>query len=117
MGALLLVEVVVAGVDRDLAVVDLGDLRDDAVHEVAVVRGHEQGAVEGLEERLEPHDRLEVEVVRGLVHQQDVGPAEQHPGQGHAHLPAAGEGAHVAVDALVVEAEAVQHLAGLASSA
>ena len=41
---LLLVEVVVAGVDGDLAAVDLGDPGDDAVHELAVVRGHQQRA-------------------------------------------------------------------------
>ena len=52
-------------------------------------------------------------MVRGLVHQQHVGPAEQHARHRDAHLPAAGEGAHVAVDALVVEAEAVEHLARL----
>ena len=52
-------------------------------------------------------------MVRGLVHEQDVGLAQEHAGHGHPHLPAAGQGAHVAVDALVVEPEAVEHLAGL----
>ena len=36
--ALALVEVVVAGIDRDLAAVDLGDLADDTAHEIAVAR-------------------------------------------------------------------------------
>ena len=75
--------------------------------------GHEQGAGLGLQELLEPDDRLDVEVVRRLVHQQDVGFAEQHAGHGDAHLPAARQRAHVAVDAIVVEPEPVQHLAGL----
>ena len=92
-------------------------LRDDAVHELAVVRRHEQRARQRLEEGLEPDDRLDVEMVRRLVHQQDVGPAEQHARHRDAHLPAARERADVAVDPLVVEAEAVQHLARLASSA
>ena len=69
--------------------------------------------VKRLEELLEPDDRFDVEVVGRLVHQQDVGPAEQHAGHGDAHLPAARERADVAVDPVVVEAEAVQHLAGL----
>ena len=112
-GALALVEVVVARVGGDLPVVDLGDARHHPVHELAVVRGHEEGAGVGLQEALEPEDRLEVEVVRGLVHQQDVGTAEQHARHGHAHLPAAGEGAHVPVDPLLVEAQAEEHLAGL----
>jgi hypothetical protein len=46
-------------------------------------------------------------VVGGLVHQQHVGPAEQHARHADAHLPAAGQRADVAVDLLVVEAEAV----------
>ena len=110
---LLLVEVVVAGIDGDLAAVDLGDPGDDAVHELAVVRGHQQRAVERLEETFQPDDRLDVEVVGRLVHQQHVGAAKQHPGHRHPHLPAARQRADVAVDALVVEAEAVQDLARL----
>ncbi len=86
---------------------------DDAVHELAVVRRHQQRAGQRLEEALEPDDRLDVEVVGRLVHQQDVRPAEQHARHRDAHLPAAGQRADVAVDALVVEAEAVQHLARL----
>ena len=112
--ALALVEIVVARVDGDLAAVDLADLRDDAVHELAIVRGHEQRALVRLEEAFEPDDRLDVEVVGRLVHQQDVGLAEQHAGHRHAHLPAARQRADVAVDALIVEAEAVQHFARLA---
>ena len=52
-------------------------------------------------------------MVGRLVHQQDVGPAEQHARQRDAHLPAAGERADVAIDLVVVEAEAVQHFARL----
>ena len=66
-----------------------------------------------LEELLEPDDRFDVEVVGRLVHQQHVGPAEQHARQRDAHLPAAGERADVAIDLVVLEAEAVQHLARL----
>ncbi len=93
--------------------VDLGDLADHAVHELAVVRGHEQRAGKRLQEALEPDDRLDVEVIGRLVHQQDVGSPEQHTRHRHAHLPAAGQRAHVALDPLVVEAEPVQHFARL----
>ncbi len=108
---LALVEVVVARVARDLAAVDLGDPRDDAVHELAIVRRHEQRARALLEERLEPDDRLDVEVVRRLVHQQHIGLAEQHARHRHAHLPAARQRADVAVNPLVVEPEAVEDFA------
>ena len=52
-------------------------------------------------------------MVGGLVHQQHVGAAEQHPRQRHAHFPAARERADVAIDLVVLEAEAVQHFARL----
>jgi hypothetical protein len=109
-----LVEVVVARVRGDFAAVDLRNAGHDPVHELPIVRGHQQRAGLRLQKRLEPDDRFDVEVVRGLVHEQDVGPAEQHARHGHAHLPAARQRADVAVDALVVEAEAVEHFAGLA---
>ena len=48
-----------------------------------------------------------------LVHQQDVGAAEQHARHRDAHLPAAGERPDVAVDLVVVESEAGQHFARL----
>ena len=107
--ALALVEVVVAGVDRDLAAIDLGDLRHDAVHELAVVRCHQQRTRQRLQERLEPDDRLDVEVVRRLVHQQDVGAPQQHARHRDAHLPSSRQVAHVSVDPLVVEAEPEEH--------
>ena len=67
-----------------------------------------------FEERLEPEDRLDVQVVGRLVHQQHVGLAEHHARHRDAHLPAARERADVAVDPLVLEAEPVQDLARLA---
>ena len=70
--ALLLVEVVVARVGRELAAVDLDDLGDEAVHELAIVRRHDQRALEVAQEALEPDDRLDVEVVGRLVEQQRV---------------------------------------------
>ena len=88
-------------------------LRDDAVHEFAVVRRHQQRAGARLQKALEPDDRLDVEMVGRLVHQQHVGPAEEHARHRDAHLPAARQRADVAVDPLVVEAEAVQDFARL----
>ena len=111
-GALALVEVVVPAVGGELAGVDLDDLVHDPVHELLVVGGHEDGARIAPEELLEPDDRLEVEVVGGLVEEQCVGRHEEDAGQGHAHLPAARERAHVAVHGLGGEPQAGQDLAG-----
>ena len=109
--ALLLVEFVVAGIGGQRAAIDLDDLVDDAVHELAVVRGHQQRAVKALQEVLQPDQAFEVEMVARLVEQHGVGPHQQDAGQRHAHLPAAGERADVAVHHLLAEAEPVQHLA------
>ena len=111
MRALLLVEVVVARVGGELAAVDLDDLGDDAVHELAIVRGHQQRALVALEELLEPDQDLEVEMVGRLVEQHRVGPHQQDAGERDAHLPAARERADVAVHHLLAEAEAREHLA------
>ena len=50
-------------------------------------------------------------MVRGLVHEQDVGLADEHPRHRHPHLPATRERANVAVDPLIVEPEPVKDLA------
>ena len=75
------------------------------------MRGHQQAAGPRLQKLLEPDDRFDVEVVRRLVHQQDVGLAEQHARHRHAHLPSARQRPHIAVNPLVVESEPVQDLA------
>ena len=75
--ALLLVEFVVARIRGQRAAVDLHHLGDDAVHELAVVRGHQQRALVALEELLQPDQAFEVEVVARLVEQHDVGAHEQ----------------------------------------
>ena len=53
-------------------------------------------------------------MVGRLVHQQDVGLAENDARHGDPHLPPAAERAHVAVNPLVVEAEAVEDFPRLA---
>ena len=50
-------------------------------------------------------------MVARLVEQHRVGPHQQDAGQRHAHLPAAGQRADIAVHHLLAEAEPVQHLA------
>ncbi len=110
-GPLRLVEVVVSGIGRELAAVDLDDLRDDPVHEFAIMRSYDQRALEAAEELLEPDDRLDVEVVRRLVEEERVGPDEEDARERDAHLPAARELADVVVDHVFSEAESGQDLA------
>ena len=109
--ALLLVELVVARIGRQRAAIDLDHLVDDAVHELAVVRGHQQRALVALEELLQPDQALQVQMVARLVQQHGVGAHQQDAGQRHAHLPAARQRADVAVHHLLAEAQAGEHFA------
>ena len=80
---------VVAGPRGELAAIELDDARGQPLEERAVV-GHEQhGAGVVGEERLEPLDGLDVEVVGRLVEQQHVGRGHQRPRQQHAPPPSA----------------------------
>ncbi len=88
---LLQVGLVAAGVEVDRPVPQLGDLPHGDVEEVAVVRDEHEGVGVGAEIVLEPVARFEIEMVGGLVEQQEVGLLEQELRQCDAHLPAAGE--------------------------
>ena len=61
------------------------------IHKGTVVGDYQHGAVVGGDEAAQPLDTFEVEVVGGLVEQQDVGMAEEQLGQRDTHLPATGE--------------------------
>ena len=75
----------------------LGDLRagefQDAVghpvDEVAVVADEQQAAVPAGQLLFAPGHRVDVKVVGGLVHDQQVGVGEQEAGQGDPHPPSA----------------------------
>ena len=109
---LLLVEFVVAGIGRQGAAVDLHHLGDDAVHELAVVRGHHQRALIALEEFLQPDEAFEVEVIARLVEQHGVGAHQQDAPERHPHLPAARQRTDIAVHHLLAESQPVEHRAG-----
>ena len=77
--ALLEIGLVAAVVDRDrvLGEVELDDARDAPGEELAVVRDEHDAAALALDERLEPREPGEVEVVGRLVEQHEVEAAEQ----------------------------------------
>mmetsp|Transcript_9670 Transcript_9670/g.23948 ORF Transcript_9670/g.23948 Transcript_9670/m.23948 type:complete len:871 (-) Transcript_9670:317-2929(-) len=91
----------VALVVLELAVVlVVDDMGDDAVEETRVVRhdARRHGG-ERREVVLEPRDVGDVQVVGGLVEQEDVGVHEHSAGKRELHLPAAGKAGHDGVDA------------------
>ncbi|CDA37055.1 putative ATP-binding component of ABC transporter [Collinsella sp. CAG:166] len=89
--ALLEVAAVVAGVGGHAAVLERGDVVDAGVHEGAVVADDEDGAVVAGDKAAQPLDTLEIQVVGGLVQEQQVGVAQEKLGERDAHLPAAGK--------------------------
>ncbi len=106
---LLQVRRVVAGVNRDLALVDVGDVVDEPLHERAVVADDQDRSVVGAQERLEPSHRLQVQVVGGLVEQQHVGLAQQQLRQREPHEPPSRELARVPLQVALPEPEPHQH--------
>ena len=84
--------------DRVLREVELDDRRHAAGEELPVVRDQHRAAAQALHEGLEPREAVEVEVVRRLVEQHDVEPAEQQRRQGHPCGLPAGQPRHQGVD-------------------
>ena len=80
-----------------LAAVELQDPAGDVVEEVAVVGDGDHGAGVVGEEVLQPGDRLGVEVVGGLVEQQQVRALEEQPAERHPAALAARERGHLGV--------------------
>ena len=77
-----------------VAVGEFEDPLGDVVEEVAVVRDGDDGALVAGEVLFEPVDGFGVEMVGGLVEQEDGGLLEQQAGEGDAATFAAGEGVH-----------------------
>lgn len=73
--------VVGAGVGDDRLVVNVGDVRANAVQKMPVVRNRDDDAVVDVQESLQPVNRIQVEVVRRFVEQQGLRMAEQSLGQ------------------------------------
>ena len=103
---------VVARIAPDRAVGDVPDRLRRAVEELAVVRDQDHGGRLPLQPRLQPHHGVEVEVVGGLVEQQQVGGPQQGARERQPVAPAAGERRDGARGVGLREAEAVQHRAG-----
>ena len=103
--ALVEVVVVVAVVDRDLAVADVDDAVGHGAHQVLVVADQHDGAGEVLQGVLEHVHRVDVQVVGGLVQAQECLGGHEHLGQCQTRLLAAGEDADLLFDGIVVAKE------------
>src|SRR5579864_9755130 len=90
-GARLGERVVIAGVERELAVFEVKDELRRGVEQIAVVTDDQHGASITLQEVLQPHHAFEVEIVRRFVEQKKIGRGEEYGGKRHAHAPTAGK--------------------------
>ena len=79
------------------------------LEEPAVVRDEDDGRVDRGELALEPLEAVDVEVVRRLVEQEQVGVARERAAERGARQLAAGEGRELPVEVGVAEAEPAQH--------
>ena len=82
---------VVARPRRQSSAVELDDARRETFEKRAIVRDEDDRAGVGREKRLEPFDRLDVEMVGRLVEQEQIGFRHERAGQQHAPAPAAGQ--------------------------
>ena len=100
---------VVALEDGEALVPDFDGAVDGDVEKIAVVRDEDVAEGIGLQIVLKPVAGFEVEMVGGLVEQQQVGPRQQQLGQRDAHLPAARKFLGVAGPVLFAKAKAGEH--------
>ncbi len=80
-------------IKRQFPILEVQDRAHGPVQQAAVVGNHDDRVRVAGQVGFQPERALEVEVVRGLVQQQQVGLREEDAGQRHAHPPAAREGA------------------------
>ena len=85
---------VIARMREAPAIRQLDDPRGDHIQEVAVVRDKDDGAGELAQELLQPENGLGVQMVGGLVQQQQIRLGGQGAAERHAPLFAAGERPH-----------------------
>ena len=101
---------VVAAVRLDLMIVQVQNLLRHFIQEAAIVRHNQQGTWPRLQIVLQPNDRLQVQHVRRLIQQQQVGLSKQSPRQRQSHPPATREVTRCFLLILGAEAEAAQDL-------
>ena len=89
---------IVTAIGIDGPVVELQDHGAHPVQEESVVGHHQQRLVAPVQESLQPLYHLQVQVVRGLVENQQVGVGNQHISQRHALLLSSAQLSHGLVE-------------------
>jgi len=97
-------------VTLELEALVVDNVLDDVIQEAGVVGDHDGSARGGLEVVLEPLDVLDIQVVGGLVKQENVGVLEDGTAQSQLHLPTTRQGTDGAIELRFLEAELVDKL-------
>ena len=101
---------VIAGIGGDRPFVQLPDFRDDLVQEIAIVADDDHPHRLPGEVILQPFGGLDVEVIRGLVQEHQIGALEEELGQHQAGLLPPREGLRGAIEFAFLEAEPSEDL-------
>ena len=80
---------VVAAVALEVLVLQMQGDRGHRIQKFAVVADDQDSALESLQPALQPHQRIQVQVIGGLIEQQQVSWAHQGASQLQTHAPAA----------------------------
>ena len=92
----------------------LGEVKDavgNGLHQLVVVAGDHEVALHIGEAVIESGDGFQIQVVGGLVKEQEVGTGEHHAGEHAAHLFAAGENLHGLIHIFTAEEHAAKEAA------
>ena len=111
-GALLFERRIVASRERQFLRVQIGDMGDAGIEKIPVMRHQQQGSAITGEPLLKPNHGFQIEVVGGLIEQQQVGTADQRLREIEPHAPAAGKRRHRAFEFSVRKTKAGQQCGG-----
>ncbi len=104
---------IISGIDMQPLVPQLHRAIHRHIQKIPVMRDQHIAKRIAAQILLQPVARLQVQMVRRLVQQQQVGPRQQQLGQRNPHLPSAAELLRIALPILLVKAQAAQHIAHL----
>ena len=116
-GALCLEIGITAGVESDTLLINMGNMVNHAVEDIAVVGDEQQGAGISAQPLFQPQHRVEIKMVGRFIQQQQIGAAHQRFGQIQPHPPAAGEFGHRPLQLLRGESESRHELTSAGAGA
>jgi len=100
-------EIVVAGIQLNLAIVNIRDMGADLIQEITVMGYHDNRVVKIDEEFFQPGDGIQIQMVGRLIQEQYVGIAEQRFGKKDLYLLASVQILHQGIMVIGFNSQAV----------